>query len=397
MTHVLIIFEAVEPGNIESRRILKLLEAKGKLESRWAIASHMNCDDLIWSDVLIFIRSTSSIERDISILAKKMGKFVILSIDDDFLSLSESYGVDGAGYRTNRHKCLKDILKVIDCLTTVNELLAQKYIKLCHTDRYAVTNTIVEKNELFPTSQDGKPKEKIKLAIYVNDGSQGLFNHILRPALQRLPNNYQKRIVLYLMALHPDMSDFHKLIETHYVPHLPYLEFKSYLGKEGFDIGLAPLTDTGFSKYKYFNKYIEYTLAGIPAIYSDCQLYRLVIKDKYNGIITKNSPDDWCRAIVQMVDDAALRKTLIDNAQKHLYENFNSNSILEKLLLDIPEFVGYKSENNTIKFLKIRLLFIKIKYIVFRIRGWGGTATTMIKKGNYMLFWQRFRKRILKA
>lgn len=396
MTHVLIIYEAVEPGNIETRRVFKLLDAKDILHSRGVLASHVCIEDLQWSDVLIFVRSTSSIERDLAMLAKKLGKFVILSIDDDFLSLGSSYGTDGSGYRIVRHKCLKEILKVVDCLLTVNELLAKKYIEYCSTDRYVITNTIVEKEEIYPALQDGSSKDKIKLAIYVNDGSQGLFNNILRPALCLLTKNYKEKIALYLMALRPDMSELEESFEIHFVPHMPYKDFKHFLGTEGFDIGLAPLTDTGFSKYKYFNKYIEYTLAGIPAIYSDCPLYRLVIRDHYNGILTNNSPEGWCQAISSLIEDSVQRKAIIDNAQKHLYDNFEADKVICKLVEDIPELSNHKANGIVVHFLALRLVLIKIDYSAFRVRGWIGTAYSMLRKGNVKAFGVRFKKRILK-
>ena len=57
------------------------------------------------------------------------------------------------------------------------------------------------------------------------------------------------------MVLKPYLDEFKDKIEINYVPHIPYKDFKSFLSKSSFDIGLAPLIDTGFSCYKYFNKY----------------------------------------------------------------------------------------------------------------------------------------------
>ena len=397
MTHVLIIYEVQEPGNIETRRVFKLLEAKELLHSRGELASQVKVSDLIWSDVLVFVRSTSSIESDLAVMAKKMGKFVVLSIDDDFLSLGASYGSDGTGYRTIRHKYLKRMLRVCDCLLTVNELLAQKYLQYSKVGRYAVTNTIVEEGEIYPTKQDGYNREKVKLALYVNDGSQGMFNDILRPAFRFLAEKYRGRIAMYLMALHPDMSEFEQDIDIHFVPHMPYKEFKQYLGTDGFDIGLAPLTDTGFSKYKYFNKYIEYTLAGIPAVYSDCPLYRLVIRDRFNGLFTDNSPEGWCDAISVMIEDAQMRKTIIDNAQKHLYENFESDKVLNNMVANIPELINFESNGCSVALLPLHILIIRIRYVTFRIRGWCGTAYAMLRKGNLKGFLKRFNERIIKS
>lgn len=396
MTNVLIIYEVEEPCNIEIRRVFKMLEVRGRLQSRSSLAAQIGITDLKWGDVLFFVRSTSSIERDLVLLAKKMRKFVILMIDDDFLGLGTSYGADGAGYRKERHDSLKAILYSIDCLLTVNELLAEKYIEYCETDRYALTNTMVERSEFFSPALREKREGKTKMAIYVNDGTQGVFNQILRPALRLLKKSSRGRVALYLMALRPDMSEFEKDFDIHYVPHMQYGEFKHFMGTEGFDIGLAPLDNEGFSKYKYFNKYIEYTLAGIPAIYSDCPLYRLVIRDGYNGIFTDNSPESWCRTISRMIEDADLRKEIISNAQAHLYDNFESNKVLERFVQSIPELASFKSNDVSVEMLPPRLCFIKFKYRLFRIRGWFGTATLMIRKGNIGDMWKRFKKRILK-
>lgn len=396
MTHVLIIYEAIEPGNIETCRVHKLLESQGLLESRGVLAAKVKKDDLVWCDVLYLVRSTSSIEQDLAILAKKMGKFVVLFLDDDFLSLGNSYGVDGSGYWKSRHNCLKTILHHIDCLLTVNQLLAEKYLAYCQTKRYVVTNTIVEEQEMYPTAQDGMQKEKVKLAIYVNDGSQELFNEIMKPALRMLSQSYANHAAIYLMALHPDMSEFDGVFDVHFVPHMPYKDFKRYLGTEGFDIGLAPLTDMGFSKYKYFNKYIEYTLAGIPAIYSDCPLYRLVIQDGYNGILTDNSKEGWTDALSRMIDNAELRRDLIKNAQKHLYENFQGNAVLDKLVKDIPEFVAFNSPKSSVVFLNARIIWVRLNYWCFRMAGWATTAGNMLRQGNFTQFWKRLKIRILK-
>lgn len=396
MTHILIVFEEGEPCNIETRRVFKLLEDKGLLESRGLAAVSIKIKDLIWSDVVLFVRSTSSIEKDLVKLAKRMGKFVILSIDDDFLSLGDSYGADGSGYRKIRHRCLRGVLADIDCLITVNELLSLKYTKYCNTSRFVITNTVVDKTEFYETKQNGTPKDEVKVAIYVNDGTQGYFNSILRPALRLLKERNGKRIALYLMALHPDMSEFESVFDVHYVPHMPYYDFKKYLGTEGFDIGLAPLTDDEFSKYKYFNKYIEYTLAGIPAIYTDCPLYRLVIKDGYNGVLTNNSSESWCDAITQMIEDAGLRKSIIESAQKHLFDNFESEKVLNKLIEDLSELTQYKSADSLLRFLSMRLFLIKLNYSIFKIKIWLGTAYTMLRKGNIKEFFKRFKTRILK-
>ena len=396
MTNVLIVYEFVEATNIEINRILGILHQQRLLQYRYKAATEVFKDDLIWSDVMLFVRSTSLIELKLVTLGRRMGKYIILMLDDDFLSLDDKYGAIGQGYWTERQRMLKKILCQIDCLMAVNELLAEKYVKLGNIPKYVLSNTIIEKHEIFATKQNGLNGDKVKIVLYVNDGTQDVFNKILRPVILMICEKYLDQIALYLIGLEPDLDEFKDKIDVNYVPHMPYKDFKKFLGMSGFDIGLAPLVDTGFACYKYFNKYVEYTLAGIPAIYSDCLLYGLVVKNEFNGLKSANTPEAWFEAICKLVENSALRRYLINNAQIHIYDNFQTEKVLTKLVKDIPELVGYKSERVNVPLLTLRLRLICLSYTIFKIRGWFYAAKNCIKKGNIIPLMKRIKKRVIK-
>ena len=138
MTNVLIVYEFVEATNIEINRILGILHQQRLLQYRYKAATEVFKDDLIWSDVMLFVRSTSLIELKLVTLGRRMGKYIILMLDDDFLSLDDKYGAIGQGYWTERQRMLKKILCQIDCLMAVNELLAEKYVKLGNIPKYVL-------------------------------------------------------------------------------------------------------------------------------------------------------------------------------------------------------------------------------------------------------------------
>lgn len=53
---------------------------------------------------MLFIRSTSLIELNLVKLGRKTGKYIILMLDDDFLSLDDNYGVIGQGYWAEKQR-----------------------------------------------------------------------------------------------------------------------------------------------------------------------------------------------------------------------------------------------------------------------------------------------------
>jgi len=396
MTNVLILYETVEPCNIGAVKTLSMLEKQGVLFERHTIVSKVLNVDLKWSDVVVFVRSTSPLELNLCRLLVRMGKYVILLIDDDFLSLGDNYGIDGEGYRTKRKKALSGILNNVHLLWTCNENLAKKYCALGKVSKYVLSNTIIDKGELFSPRQKGKNEDRIRIVFYVNDGTLDMFNDVLKPVIPMLCERYSNMLSLYLIALHPKFEGHEGKMEIVYVPHMPYYEFKYFMGTEHFDIGLAPLLDSDFSKSKYFNKYIEYTNAGIPAIYSDCTLYRQVIVPEFNGKLCSNNPVSWFDAICDWIDHPEKRKKVITNAQKHIYENFSAEMLLAKLLVDIPQFSSYKTTSNNVRLLSIRVIFFKIGYFWFRISGWVNTTMVFVRRGDLAAFLKRLNNRIIK-
>lgn len=396
VTNVLVIYEYVEATNIELGKMFRMLQEKDLLQRRFKMAKEVCKDDLIWCDVMLFVRSTSLIEFNLITLGRKMNKYIILMLDDDLLSLDDNYGAIGQGYWSERQRILKENLSQTDCLMAVNELLAKKYVEIGNISKYVLSNVIIEENEIFSTQQNGLNGNKVKIALYVNDGTQNMFNEIIRPVIPKLCQRYSDKIALYFMGLEPNMDEYHDMIEIHYVSHMPYKEFKKYLATSSFDIGLAPLVDTGFACYKYFNKYVEYTLAGIPAIYSDCSLYNLVIKNDFNGIVCKNTSGAWFEAIKKLIENPLLRKSIVHNAQTHIYDNFQSEKVLAKLIKDMPEIIEYKSKEFDVPFLALRLKLFCLGYTIFKIRGWIYASKNCIRKGHFILFIERASKRIVK-
>jgi len=397
MSNVLMIYEGVEPCNIEMVRIFRLLEQKGIISLRNKVFTEIVADDIIWCDIIFSVRSTSNFENNLAKLARKLGKFWILMLDDDFIGLSEHYGKDGEGYWSARKNSLRKLTRHVHCLVAVNELLAEKYVAIGKIPRYAITHTIVEINDLSkPIPITERNLQKVKIALYVNDGTLEMFNQILLPVIPLLCEKYPGSLSLSLIALKPDLSLYKDKIDVIMVPHMAYYDFKKYMANEQFDIGLAPLDQKGFSIYKYFNKYVEYTMAGIPAIYSNCRLYRQVISDGYNGLLSENSSEAWLDAISRFVENPDLRMQCIENAQQHLYDQFCADTVLEKLLEDIPEIKTYQAPAARACRIGIALFFIKFAYGLFRVRGWLHMLSVYVKAGKYTALIARFKKVILK-
>ncbi len=364
MAKILIESEEIGPTVYEFTKIIKALGKSHPSQYRLVKGSRVREHDIRWCDIIISVRSLSSLDWRIARLAKKKGKFHILNLDDDFLGIARNYGLSGSGIWPQRQKALRRILDYTDIVLTDNHLLGEKYTNIGKVSRYCLINTIVSPESIVTSSLESKINKKTKIVYYVNDGTTLFFEQFIRPILPKLCERYSSKISLTLMALKPEISEYEGKLDIICVDHMHFKEFREYLSQQNFDIGLAPLDGKGFSKYKYFNKFIEHSIAGIAGIYSNCEPYTFIIKNMMNGILTENSSEEWFEALEQLIEDDQLRHRIVNNAQKELIDNFSSEKIIQGLIKDIPELINYSAPKMNFS---IEMIWIQWTYIIFRI------------------------------
>ncbi len=79
-------------------------------------------------------------------------------------------------------------------------------------------------------------------------------------------------------------------------------------------IGLAPLADTEFNRYKSDLKWLEYTALGLPVVASDLEPYRS-IRDHITGrVLADGDVSGWADALQELAEDATARTLLVERA-----------------------------------------------------------------------------------
>lgn len=82
-----------------------------------------------------------------------------------------------------------------------------------------------------------------------------------------------------------------------------------YYSTIDFDIGLAPLEDTTFTRSKSYIKALEYGALGIPVIASNVGPYREYVEDGVTGfLVSKES--EWIDRIRLLIEDPDLRESM---------------------------------------------------------------------------------------
>lgn len=89
-----------------------------------------------------------------------------------------------------------------------------------------------------------------------------------------------------------------------------------------FDVGLMPMPDNEWTRYKCGLKILQYMAAGVPAVASPVGVNSQIIHHGENGWLAK-SPDNWLTILRQLLSDADLRRSVVPSAMQTVAENYS--------------------------------------------------------------------------
>ncbi|RAR60618.1 glycosyltransferase involved in cell wall biosynthesis [Paraburkholderia unamae] len=111
------------------------------------------------------------------------------------------------------------------------------------------------------------------------------------------------------------------------IERLPLSNYATYLKRLAeCDISIAPLEQTIFNDAKSNIKYLEAAIVRLPSVCSPSSAFRTAIQDGVTGFLPAN-PGAWERALLALIDDAALRKEVADRAYEHVKQDYDPHTV----------------------------------------------------------------------
>ncbi len=358
MANILCIYENIIATVSGTREFLiQLSNERNEISVRFQSVSKIKKSDIDWCDILYMIRPNNMIFGRISRLAKKSGIMTITVLDDHLLILPK--GIPDMPWRK---KGLIFSSKNTDILVSSNSYILQEYAKNFDIPRTVLLNTAVPDYDIKQHHDNGNGEIRIVYAAGI--GHKKVFEDMIKPILKKLDETYGSQISLSFMGVHPDLDPKNYKMKMFFIEPMPLIEYRLRIEKENFDIGLAPLVTNEFTKCKYFNKFIEYSMFGIVGLYSKTEPYTFVVNDKENGILVDNTPSNWLEAIESIITN----KDLIEKCRKNAYETLRKRFNLKNIVIDytksIPELL-YEHEKHSIN--SFQLCLYQIMYFFSRV------------------------------
>ncbi len=270
--------------------------------------------------------------------AQKHGKKLIIDLDDNYLDIPESNKIYDKFKPGKRERAmLTTILSFADIITTstfpLKERLDEHFKMVQKMDKKIVV--IPNLNDI--KDWDFKPVEKHKEKIVI--GYTGSNSHdddlkLVLPAIQTLMKKYDNLHFEMIGILgKKDAPIFFKNWDVKLLDRVAmvgatptFLEYPEWFSERAWDIGIAPLVDTRYTRCKSSIKWLEYSMFKIPTVASRVYPYfidvdgRKTIEDGKTGLLCR--PNDWVTQLEKLIVNEDLRKSLGNNAYEHIKKNW---------------------------------------------------------------------------
>ena len=112
---------------------------------------------------------------------------------------------------------------------------------------------------------------------------------------------------------------------------------------QSLSIGLMPLEDDSYARYKCGLKLLQYMGVGVPSIASPIGVNSEIIQDGINGYLA-SSPSEWYDRIDQLIKDPSLRTRLGGQGRHTVETKYSLKNALPLLIHTLHDVVNGKSK-----------------------------------------------------
>jgi len=280
-------------------------------------------DNINWADLVIFQRIKSSFWKPYLKRAKKNKIPVIYEIDDNLLQIPPKHPQYSYWKKIENNPKYLWYLRNADCITTTTRPMAY-YLKKFNNNIFLLPNYIDA--TLFPSQEREKEKTATNGKIFTI-GYAGTITHsydfeLICSTLKKVNKSFSDKIRFHFFGFAP--SELLKETNVSFDGrNFPYFYYLNNIYQKNIDLGLAPLSDNFFNECKSNIKFLEYTLLGIPGIYSKVGPYKDTIKDGVTGFLVKeNNQEQWLETLRYIIERPEILNEIRFNAQKYVDTSF---------------------------------------------------------------------------
>ena len=258
---------------------------------------------------------------------KYAGIPMVMDFDDHYRSVPK-YNVASTSHHpmSTSSRTTNVQMSVADACTVSTQHLADFYRVDCRSMTVLPNCVDPEDSGPFPVDPARKDDNSIRIMFA---GGIARYGDLLecKEAVERIMDEFPQ-VRLFFMGCFPDWavkwckdSRNPKNNRSFSVHWARFPDFRQVLAWGGFDIALAPLETNEFNLCKSNLKYLDYSMAGIPGVYSSIDTYADV-KHEDTGMVA-HTPEQWYNSLKTLIEHEELRMWIAKTARADVLSKYN--------------------------------------------------------------------------
>jgi glycosyltransferase involved in cell wall biosynthesis len=259
-------------------------------------------------DVIIFQRQCQDTAIEAIDRANQFGATTVYELDDDLWNIDPTNPAYEFWNQPGMLQSLVECVRKVKVVTTTTPRLAQVLSRF-NKNVYVLPNMLPQ--EYWQVEQVDQKRKDTLVIGWAGSQHHWIDLKILEGIIEQILDEYPFVEFHIAGAKEMPFKPHDRLIKIEPVGLEDYAEILS-----GFNIALAPLTDSHFNKCKSDLKFVEYGMVGSAVVASKVEAYTNTIIHGENGFLARNAKD-WLKYIKRLVEDEKLRSTVSANAKKY--------------------------------------------------------------------------------
>lgn len=275
--------------------------------------------DRLWRPDLSLVMA-QNIVQDI----RRAGARFLYALDDDFLSLPLTTGADY--FTAEKRRAVEYWLREADGVLVTTPTLRER-LQSCTTRCVVVPNAL---DERLLIGGSPRPLETAYGRRRIVIGYMGTLTHeadwrLILPSWQYLYQKYPDRVGFQVIGV---TDQAQTLAQRAGVPvrvlqlaadETEYPQFMLWFTTHvQWDIAVAPLLDTPFTRCKSDLKFLDYSSLGAATIASRMPVYESSMRHGETGWLAENTVEGWIKALETLIVNDELRVTVARNAAQYV-------------------------------------------------------------------------------
>lgn len=252
-------------------------------------------------------------------LAATYDKPIVFEIDDLLWELPPEHPDHSSGHYASALLPMWLAALHADAVTVASPGLAE-YVRPLNPQVWVLPNYLNER--IWSFREPGESQSTVTRIGYAGGDSHAPDLQMIAPILLDILERNVGKVSLHVWGFEPPPGlAGHPFVTWEALQPGDYAHYAAVLGKQTFDIALAPLRPSHFNRSKSAIKFFEYAALGVPCICSAASPYAAVVENGVTGFLA-DTPAQWQHALELLVNDGDLRLRIARQAQQHVRDHW---------------------------------------------------------------------------